>query len=262
MEKLYGGDKIEKEEEMRKKILYIVYLLIISQIGVFAQTIKISNGLSVSSIKGETEVFDFFNEYRCDYSGFIGLNYCYHNYFFLSSEIGYVSKGGKKKIEIRGGLSDYMLMTRGVNYLHLNTTFRAKFPAKNYYFYVGIGPKVDFLIGNDVILSDNNLYGFIKKENPAPPPSNENIVKMPDTNMEAAQFENYTLNRVLFGLKPEIGFDYCFADRFMLGINASYHINISNMGKCHYSKLDSRELVQKDLYGKTFLFMLTFGYKL
>ena len=223
---------------------------------------KVSNGLSVSSIKGETVVFDFYDEYRYDYSGFVGLNYWHHNYFYLSSEIGYVSKGGKKKIDTRWGWdSDYMVMTRSVSYLHLNTTFRAKFPAKNYYFYAGIGPKVDFLMGNDVILNDNRLYGFIKKENltPSSPSSKEMVIS---NNMEAVIFENYTLNRVLFGLKPEIGFDYYFADRFLLGVNASYHINIGSMGKCHFSRLEKNELVQKDLYSKTFLFMLTFGYKL
>jgi len=258
---------------MRKKILCIVFLLVIGQICVFAQIIKVSNGLSVSSIKGETEVFDFFNEYRYDYSGFIGLNYCYHNYFFLSSEIGYVSKGGKRKYEIWemgtgitgtetiGWLVDDGETTKSVNYLHLNTTFRIKFPAKNYYFYAGVGPKVDFLIGNDVILSDWHLYGLIKKEKITPPsPSTKEMII--SNNMETVIFENYTLNRILFGLKPEIGFDYCFADKFMLGINASYHINTGNVGKCNFSKLDSQELVQKNLYGKTFLFMLTFGYKL
>jgi len=69
---------------MKKKILHIIFLLIMGQICVSAQTIKVSNGLSVSSIKGETEVFDFFSENRYDYSGFVGLNYWYHNYYLLS----------------------------------------------------------------------------------------------------------------------------------------------------------------------------------
>jgi len=260
---------------MRKKILHIVFLLAISQVCASAQTIKVSNGLSVSSIKGETEVFDFFNEYRYDYSGFIGLNYCYHNYFFLSSEIGYASNGGKRKYEIWemgtgitgtetiGWLVDDGETTKGIKYLHLNTTFRVKFPAKNYYFYAGIGPKVDFLIGDDVILSDYRLYGIIEKEKTTPPASSDGIeIGKIDTGREFVLFKNYTLNRVLFGLKPEIGFDYYFVDKFMLGINASYHINAGSMGKCHFSKLENNELIQKGLYSKTFLFMLTFGYKL
>ena len=72
-------------------------------------------------------------------------------------------------------------------------------------------------------------------------------------------FKNYTLNRVLFGFKPEIGFDYCFANRFMLGLNTTYHINIGSIGKCNFSN-ESKGLIQKDLYGETFLFMLTLGY--
>ena len=242
-----------------KKITYMVFCLVISQIGVFAQTIKISNGLSVSSIKGKEIVFDLLSENRYDYSGFVGLNYWHHNYFYLSSEIGYASKGGKKKYMISRIENE---MTRSVNYLHLNTTFRAKFPAKNYYFYAGIGPKVDFLIGNDVILSNNNWFGFIEKENPAPPsPSNGQIVSIPD-NKESVRFKNYTLNKALFGLKPEIGFEYYFADKFMLGVNASYPINTGSIGKCHFSRMDNNELIQRDLYGRSFLFMLTFGYKL
>ena len=61
---------------MKKKIVYIVFLLIMSHICVIAQIIKVSNGLSLSSIK--TEIFDLLDDNRYDYSGFIGLNYYYN----------------------------------------------------------------------------------------------------------------------------------------------------------------------------------------
>jgi len=246
------------------KFLFIVLLLEMSLICASAQTFKVSNGLSVSSIKGETEVFDFFDGNRYDYSGFVGLDFFHHKYFYLSGEMGYASKGGKKMNPIRESADDfgrYKKMTKGVNYLHLNTTFRVKYPAKNYYFYVGIGPKVDFLMSDDVFAGDGLWWGYIKKENPTPPPSDGGI-HYPVGDREIVIFENYTFNRVLFGFKPEIGFDYSFADRFMLGFNASYHINTNNVGKCRYIKLENLESIQKDLHGKTFLFMLTFGYKL
>ena len=227
-----------------------------------AVIVKIANGLSVSSVK--TVLFEFLDENRIDYSGFAGINYCYHKYFFMSSEIGYASKGGKKKIElttINGEKSETFISNEGVNYLHFNTTFRVKFPVKYYYFYVGIGPKIDFLLGRDRLIFGENYIWFIDK--------NENSVTLPrhvqtrsvSDNREYGVFKNYTLNRVLFGFKPEIGFDYCFANRFMLGLNTTYHINIGSIGKCNFSN-ESKGLIQKNLYSKTFLFMLTCGYTL
>ena len=182
--------------------------------------------------------------------------------------MGYASKGGKKKVLVRESMDDrgyYTNSSRSIDYLHFNTSFRVKYPVKSYSFYVGIGPKVDFLMSKDVLLGHEifnehyGIAGYIKRENPAPPlpGSYEDLY-----NMELAWFENYTFNRVLFGFKPEIGFDYYFADRFMLGFNVSYHINTDNVGKYRYMKLENHESVQKDLRGKTLLFMLTFGYKL
>ena len=229
-----------------------------------AVIVKIANGLSVSSINTD-EQFDLLDEKRYDYSGFVGINYFYHQYFFLSSEIGYASKGGKKTVEltdIHGNPSYYFMPNEQVNYLHFNTTVRIKYPAKQYYFYAGIGPKIDFLLSNDRLFFDSENIPLIPihKNNPATQPYRVHTRSVSD-NRENFAFENYTLKRVLFGFKPEIGFDYCFAKKFMLGISASYHINMGNTGKCNFLN-ESDELRQRNLYGKTFLFMLNCGYTL
>ena len=252
----------KKVKRMTKRVLYIVFVLLMSRICISAQIVKVSNGLSVSSIK--TEVWKDLDKNRYDYSGFAGLNYFYHKYFFLSSEIGYASKGGKNTIELNtvdGSQIYYLTTNERVNYLHCNTTFRVKYPSKHYYFYAGIGPKIDFLLSSErLFFGDINLVGPFRKKNPVTPPYFVQTRSVSE-NREYEIIRDYTLNRVLFGFKPEIGFDYFFSDRLMLGISASYHINIGSTGKCNFLN-ESNELKQRNLYGKTFLFMLTCGYTL
>ena len=248
---------------MRKKVLYTVFLLAVSWFCVNAQTIKVSNGLSMSSI--QTEVFDFFNDNRFAYSGFIGLNYFYRNFFYLSSEIGFASKGGQSTIlahDLTGMHTAYAEWSTSLNYLHLNTTFRARFPMRNFHFYAGIGPKVDFLISNrEINFGDGMILWHMRRENPLPPDP-PNSIPCIGRYKELVMLKNYTFNRVLFGLKPEIGFSYYFPNRLMLGVNASYHLTMGNIGRNNFLRLDNHEPAHRNLYNRAFFFMFTLGYRL
>jgi hypothetical protein len=77
---------------MKKIILALAILLSMNMGCIFAQTIKIENGMSVSAMKPEG--FHVYNKNLYSYAGLIGLDYLKHTYFYLSSEIGYVAKGG------------------------------------------------------------------------------------------------------------------------------------------------------------------------
>ena len=95
-------------------------------------------------------------------------------------------------------------MEEKFNYLNINTTFRLKYYLSNNYIFVGFGPKVDFL------LSDNELWTY-----------------------------DYTLNRVSFGFKPEIGFSQNLNRRISVGLNFSYLWNIGRIGKSEFSNLNN-----------------------
>lgn len=110
----------------------------------YGQTLKWSNGIALSSMKAHPK--RILKDPRISYSGFVGCDYGTHTYYYLSSEIGFLQMGGKE------GLALYnfkpVRYNEHWNYLHLNTTFRLKYPFKKTYLYAGAGPQANFLIGN------------------------------------------------------------------------------------------------------------------
>lgn len=113
---------------------------------------------------------DILSDKSISYTGMAGIDYMKRNFYFLSSSIGYLSKGGSNKILIanENGFSE-QTMKINWNYIHINTTFRLKTPSKNFYFFLGAGPKIEILLDNkyekrtggyDIKLSPF-LYGII-----------------------------------------------------------------------------------------------------
>lgn len=75
------------------------------------------------------------------YTGSLGYDYLldrdYHDWFYLSSEIGYVKRSGKNAV------SNSKL---NMDHLHLNTLFKVKYSFENLMMSAGVGPSVDYRI--------------------------------------------------------------------------------------------------------------------
>lgn len=179
-----------------------------------AQTIKLENGISSSSMRSDN--ISFLNKKITTYSVLVGYEYLNHKYYYLSSAIGYLRKGGQEEISAIGNIKEQL------DYLHFNTTIRAKITINDLEMFTGIGPTID------VLLSDKNF----KSE------------------LFDLDNEKYVLNSVSFGSKIEIGFVQLLNDRFKVGCSGSYLLNIDCIGKSTYNKLKN----------DTFQMMVTIGY--
>jgi hypothetical protein len=164
----------------------------------FSQTIKVENGFSFSRMV--TNKIDILDNNIINYSVVAGCDYWDHKLFYLSSEIGYITKGGKESdISTPDGIIDIQDTWQ---YIHLNTTMRFKYQIDQSHFYIGIGPKLDALIGSnkftDIIYSDG-----------------------------------YEMNRFSIGCIAELGVAQDL-NRFRVGVNYSYLVNFGAVGKSPY----------------------------
>jgi len=157
----------------------------------------------------------------------VGLNYADKSWFNLSSQIGYIRKGGKDKIALwdePGGMSNYTLQYKeGAGYLSVNTTFQLKKNIRRETYYIGAGPRVDFKL--------NTLENSIEDED---------------------SFHAFNSRTVLYGLKCEAGFNYTI-NKILLGINFSYLPSFNKQIDTEY------ELYLRD---RTFTLGIVVGYVL
>jgi hypothetical protein len=185
-----------------------------------AQTIRIDNGIGISQMKSNE--YNLLTNKYCSYTIGVGLEYLEHNYFYLSSKISYLNRGGKDELIVinENGESILKNLHENWNFISFNTTFRTKISLKNHFLYVGVGPFMDVLIGS--------------------------------ADFSNAGFPTYKANKILFGICPELGFNYFLTDKIYLGLNCAYNHSFI-------------PLVQRDnvkLYNKSFNCLLSFGYKL
>lgn len=125
------------------KIRLLLLLLCLMTRLSYSQVLKVYNGVGVSSNKNEMTLLS--NKYY-GYVGIVGIDYLKNKYYYLSSQLGYMSKGGKDRIYIVGeNKSTYKDLKINWGYIHANTTFRLKTPSNSFYFYLGAGPKIEIL---------------------------------------------------------------------------------------------------------------------
>lgn len=185
--------------------LYILFsVLFMSCLISNAQTLKMDNSIAVSSLSSNK--LDMLNSSIKSYSLMFGIDYINSNIWEASTQLGYLSKGGKETLDYPS-----MEIIEKLNYIHLNTTFRLKYEESSYCIYLGAGPKVDFLI------SDNHFKNSL--------------------------YEDYKLNRMSAGFKYEIGFKQYLNYRIDVGLNLSYIHNIGKLGKTVYNNLTGKTLL-------------------
>ena len=175
------------------KRIALLTVIILATLPLSAQVIKLDVGTSFSQMQDDTPMHNFSNTLISNSLAF-GVDWLERDWFYLSSEIGYLNTGGVDRIDIMDGSGlpieevDWRLQRHNI---HLNTTFRGKLGYKKFHAYLGIGPKVDIPVYTDVdTFGDNSSLSFVK-------------------------------NEVMFGLKAEVGVAYNFND-VRVGLNFAY----------------------------------------
>ena len=183
-----------------KKVIVCLLLALSNFSLLSSQVIKIENGLSISSMNSTK--FNLLNDNLYTYSVLLGCDYLEHRYFYLSSGIGYIQKGGVDNV-IQLDENAHPLNTISIkgkwDYLHLNTSFRIKYPFKKNHLYIGAGLKADVRTSS----TDSNLSYL---------------------------HEGYKMASIIPGMKIEMGFNREMK-RLIIGVNASYLIDFKNAGK-------------------------------
>ena len=141
---------------MKKAALFLTQaFLFTSFIPTTAQIIKFDNGISISSIRNNKSD-QILPDSHVGYTSSIGVEYLEHKYFSISTELGYIQKGGRIASDIYSG-DEYPIANKldiRLDYIQLNTTFRIRFPMSKFSTYSGVGPKID------IPVSSNSNLGF------------------------------------------------------------------------------------------------------
>ncbi|MGV1021412.1 outer membrane beta-barrel protein [Empedobacter falsenii] len=172
------------------KLLHICILLI-SSIS-FSQSIKISSGIFYSNLKINDNKILKNKEYI---PLFLGIDYFQKKNYFLSSNIGLLKIKGEEQIIHNNEINN---VKETLNVVNFNTTFNYKLNLDdNNYLFIGLGPKIDFLLDNSL---ENKVFQEISD-----------------------------LPTVFWGYKLDLGFNYPLNKNFDLGLNFNYMNTFKSM---------------------------------
>lgn len=164
----------------------------------YGQTIKIQAGPAFSSLDWKVGAVGLFDQNKIGFSAFVGIDYYDRKYYNLSSNIGFVSKGGKEDIQLidMDKPDGKTLTVKGhLDYISFSTVVEVKYPLNDIFFpFISLGPRFDYLM--DIHSSEQ---GFLE-------PVEDDMKKC-----------NYGLI-VGGGLKYDI-------TKFQIGIQANYYLN-------------------------------------
>lgn len=196
---------------MKNHLFVLIALLCCSSL--LSQTVKIDNGLSYSSMNSNK--FDMLNEQIASYSFAIGCDYVEHKFFYLSSEIGYLSKGGKESVLFPG--ENVFDIEEKWQYIHLNTTIRFKYQMPGSHIFIGLGPTLDVLLGSNKFT--DSIYS-----------------------------DGYEMNKFPIGYKAEIGVTQDI-NRLRVGLSYAYLANLSVAGESSFNNLNTKAHVVSVTFG-------------
>lgn len=147
---------------MRYFILLLLPLFISTRSS--SQILRLSAGVSASSMEfNYTPLSDYYDINIIKPAVFIGVSYLNRKHFNLSTNGGYLQKGGKEKVAFTDGSGNDI--GEGYDgpvfgYVSLNTTADIKIPINNLTPYISIGPRIDYLISDNNRLSDPNKISY------------------------------------------------------------------------------------------------------
>lgn len=189
---------------MRFTVLIVMFL----SVSVWSQgqvVIGVDGGYAISSQYGSQ--LNLLPQGKSSFVGGVAIDYFRYSNFYLSSGLGYRAVGGRDTQNVpftdkKGGRR----ADETFHLLHLNTVVRTAFRVGVAEFYLGFGPKVDFLMGKP--------------------------------NFKEELFSDYKVSRALFGVRYEVGLDFWFSqDRFRLGLCSVYEHDATAFAKAKGNSL-------------------------
>jgi len=213
------------------KYLKLLTLTLLITGNIFSQTLKIQTGTSLSKLDWQINTigFEYLNETLVGFSIFGGIEYLNKDYFNLSTNIGYLVKGGKDEYDFVNLTSEILMRKEKkvkLNYITLNTLLDFKYPINDKIIpFVSIGPRIDYLLSYSDVLD-----------------------KLDEIN---------ELDKLSFGLSVGAGVRYQLS-KVRFGIRTDYYVNFNEIAEW---PSQSGNLGGK-ISDKTLLINLSIGYVL
>ena len=215
---------------MKKAILFFTGIVIVSSIN--CQVIKLQAGKTFSKLDWKNQVTNTqtFKDVFIGNSAFLGIDYLFKNNYNLSTNIGYVEKGGRNEVAevddngIPTGKS--ILSEAQLNYYSFNTTVEYNYPlTDNFKPYFFGGPRIDYLYDYSQDFNDLKSYD--------------------------------DLNLISYGCTFGAGFKITVSKIF-LGVKAEYYLNLNKI-----ASWDANQTLKAgNITDETFNVMLMLGVRL
>ena len=109
---------------MKKLALFLIFCTF-GTLFIYSQEIFVKNGFTLSRMCAKIPILD---KNITNYTIFVGGEYFVHKHYEISSEIGYLVKGGQDEIST---VSGYENISKTIPFVQLSTTFRSKLSNKN-----------------------------------------------------------------------------------------------------------------------------------
>ena len=214
------------------KTRFLLFLFIFLGSTLTGQTIYLKTGPTFSKLTWNNSMINknTFNKGIVGFDAIIGVNYLNFKYLCLSSNIGFIQKGGSQNVIMTNELGDSIATIKEIlklNYLTINTTFNLKIPIIKFLEpYIVAGPRLDYLIRYK-----------------------ENVVFL-------KQFEDVgKLSKISYGILLGCGIN-CTITKFRLGIAFDYYFNINKQ-----VDFVSSSGVTNTIFDKTYAINALIGYK-
>ena len=156
---------------MKRNIL-VVFLLLLNLALCGQKTITLQAGVSLSKLNWYNSMSDGlgYEETLTGFNAALGIEYPDREYFFFSTKLGFIQKGGKDHVKVINNSENEtgtMKVITRLNYIILNTTANFKYPFKGVIIpYIFIGPQLGYLISyweNVSSIQQFDNYGLVEK---------------------------------------------------------------------------------------------------
>ncbi len=208
--------------------LLLTGVLLASQLQ--GQVITVQSGMALSKLDWQIGTFEqmAYSNYRSSVPVFIGVDYFNKKYVNLSSNIGYLEKGGEGAgitVSSNGGNPVNLKSEASLQYVSLNTCGELKYPLdKRLTVFANLGPRIDFLTGF------NKTFRPINETN--------------------------ELNKISVGINYGVGVK-CTINNTIVGISTNVYRNFNSIAK--WSTSDN---LQANINDRTYILLLSLGYNL
>jgi len=156
---------------MKRNIL-VVFLLLLNLAVCGQKTITLQAGVSLSKMNAYNSMTDElgYEEPLTGFNASLGIEYPDRKYFFFSTKLGFIQKGGKDHVKVVNNSENetgtIKVITR-LNYVTLNTAANFQYPLKEVIIpYIFIGPQLGYLISyweNVSFIQQFDDYGLVQR---------------------------------------------------------------------------------------------------